>query len=761
MALMASRDGSSAAAANPASSPRRPLRDNPVLILVWIALLLGALAAMLTLADRSAQLSPDFLSEVVLWALSAADVSMVLVLAFVLARNIVKLFVERRRGLPFARFRSKLVGALLVMTLIPALLVLFVGSELLRNSANRWFSAPIDDVLTSARAIASDYYTERLAQVDGHAGRLAAQLGPGAFTEGPVGPLRDQAAAFLRDQRLALVQIYRVTPGADRPVVEPLVDVAAPGLPRQPARAVADRLAAQAAAGNAETRVPEPLDDGGQLMRAAVPVRNAGGEVVGVVVASDYLTSELAQYSRRIIDAYEGYQQLRVLKRPLEGVYLSFFLMVTLLILVSATWMGLYFAKRITRPIHRLAVAAREIGAGHFDHRVEPETRDEFGSLVEAFNAMADEIAVSQRRLERSRVDLERKNVEADSRRRYIETVLERVATGVISLDAAGRIGTINGAARRLLRLEGTLTGQPVMAMFERRDLEPVGTVVDRALRHRGQAVAQEVALALEGEELHLALAVTSFRGEDGSEGTVIVLDDVTPLIRAQKVAAWRDVARRLAHEVKNPLTPIQLCAERLRRHFTSAPEPTRQLVDECAVTIVSEVESLKLLVDEFSQFARMPAPRTVPSDVNRLLDDALQLYGATFNGIQIDRRYAEPLPAVRVDPEQFRRVVINLVDNAVEALTDAARTNGAGRIVIESQHEPSQGVIRVSVSDNGPGIPDGDRGKLFLPYYSTKRRGSGLGLAIVRRIIVEHGGTIEAASNHPHGTRMTLELPC
>jgi two-component system nitrogen regulation sensor histidine kinase NtrY len=757
MALTVPRDAPSSLS-GPAG--RRPLRDNPVLILVWIVLLLAALAAMLSLADRSAQLSADFLSEVVLWTLSAADVSMVVVLAFVLARNVIKLMVERRRGLPFARFRSKLVGALLVMTIIPALLVLFVGSELLRNSANRWFSAPIDDVLSSAREIASDYYQEKLTEVRGHAEQLAEQLRGVDLTPQSVGVVRDRASGFLQDRRLGLVQVYRVRTDGERRVADPLVDVAPPALARPPSRAVADRLAAQALAGNANSPIPEPLDSGGQLMRAAALVRNADQQVIGVVIASDYLTGELAQHSRRIVDAYEGYQQLRVLKRPLEGVYLSFFLMVTLLILVSATWMGLYIAKRITRPVHRLALAAREIGAGHFDYRVEPETRDEFGSLVEAFNAMADELAVSQRRLERSRLDLERKNVEAESRRRYIETVLERVATGVISLDDAGRISTINGAARRLLRLEGPLTGQPVVAVLTREDLEPVAAVVRRALRRPGQPVAQEVALAIDGDELHLALAATSFRGEDGSEGVVIVLDDVTPLIRAQRVAAWRDVARRLAHEVKNPLTPIQLCAERLRRHFSHAAEPTRHLVDECSRTIVTEVDSLKLLVDEFSQFARMPAPRTVPCDLHGLLDDALQLYGSTFNGVRFERRLAPGLPPVRVDPEQFRRVIINLVDNAIEALAES-RSTPDGVIAVEAQHEPALGVVRIAVTDNGPGIPEAERAQLFLPYYSTKRRGSGLGLAIVRRIIVEHGGAIEASPNSPHGTRMSIELPC
>jgi two-component system nitrogen regulation sensor histidine kinase NtrY len=267
--------------------------------------------------------------------------------------------------------------------------------------------------------------------------------------------------------------------------------------------------------------------------------------------------------------------------------------------------------------------------------------------------------------------------------------------------------------------------------------------------------------LTLDGHELYLAVSTTPLGGGPSS-GTAVVLDDVTPLIRTQKVAAWRDVARRLAHEVKNPLTPIQLCAERLKRHFVAAPAPQRQLVDECTSTIVQEVESLKQLVDEFSQFARMPAPRTVPSDVNALIDDALSLYAGLFTHVRLVPRLTGPLPPVRVDPEQFRRVMINLVDNAVEAFGDpAAARNGDGVVTIETEHDAAHGLVRVVVADNGPGVPEEDRAKLFMPYYSTKQRGSGLGLAIVRRIIVEHGGSIEAMDNTPHGTRMTIELPC
>jgi two-component system nitrogen regulation sensor histidine kinase NtrY len=301
--------------------------------------------------------------------------------------------------------------------------------------------------------------------------------------------------------------------------------------------------------------------------------------------------------------------------------------------------------------------------------------------------------------------------------------------------------------------------------VFARDHLRPLGALLGRMQAVSDEAAAQEIALAREGRELHLAAAATPLQGEDGAyAGAVLVFDDVTPLIRTQRVAAWRDVARRLAHEIKNPLTPIQLCAERMRRQFTGAPPAARALVEECTTTIVGEVESLKALVDEFAQFARMPAPRAVPSDLNEVLIETLALYNGLFREIRIERRLGDGLPPVRLDVEQIRRVVINLVDNAVEALGGAsagARPDGEPpTIVVDTCPDPANSIVRLRVSDNGPGISPADRDKLFMPYYSTKRRGSGLGLAIVRRIVAEHGGSIEASDNAPHGTVFTIELP-
>jgi len=744
-------------AAPGALRPRRPFRDNPLQVLLGIFALVAALAGVMVLLNRSSELAPDFLSEFVLYSLSVVDLTMLVGLVFVLARSVIKMLVERKRALPFARFRAKLVLVLLGMTLIPAVLVLLVGSQLIFNSVNRWFNAPMDEMLESAQRIASDYYHERQRQVADETARLARSLAAADLASADLRVVRDAVAGSVTDQRLTLVEVYRLAPDADgAPQPVPVVDVASAAAGPVKAPDTSERLAARAASGQPDAWIREPLESGGELIRAAALIRKADGTATGVVVGSVHLTGEMAARARRMTKAYESYTQLRVLKRPLTGVYLSFFLMVTLMILVSASWMGLYLAKRITRPVQLLAAAAREIGAGHFEHRVERETVDEFGSLVDAFNTMADELATSRRALEQSSVDLQRKHAEVEDRRRFTEAVLDRVATGVITIDAGGRIGILNPAAAKLLALDAGAVGKPADEVFAAGDLKPLAELATAPYVAGRDWPAQEISLNRDGREVQLALAATPLHGEGRQrEGRVLVLDDVTPLIRAQRVAAWREVARRLAHEIKNPLTPIQLCAQRLQRQFAASPEPVRALVDECTGTIVGEVEALKTLVDEFSQFARMPSPRRVPTDVHQLLTGTLGLYEGLFAHVRIETLFAVSLPPVRLDPDQIRRVLINLIDNAIEAL------NQRGLLVVETQHDAAAGVARIIVADDGPGIAPEERDKLFMPYYSTKKRGSGLGLAIVRRIVAEHGGTVEVGANEPRGTRFVIELPC
>ena len=756
-----SRPAAKPAAAAPAPADaargRRPFRDNPPLILAGIIILLAALGGIVWLADRTSTLSPDFLTEVVLIALSATNVTMLLALVFVLARNVIKSLIEGRRGLPFGRFRAKLVLAMLGMTVIPSVLVMIVGSRVVMTSVDRWFNAPMEDILSGANNIAADFYQERQRLLADEAAQMARALGAIDVGAAQVTAIQNVLTPRITGNRVSMVQVYRaVRTPSEAPDVEPLVDIASPSLPQGLARGSLAALATRAASGNeAAPQSIEPLATGGDLLHVASPIRNASGQIVGAVVASQYLSGQFAEQARRMSKAYEDYMQLRVLRQPLAGVYVSFFVMVTLLILVGSTWMGLYLAKRITRPVLLLSEAAKEIGAGHYDHRIEHEGSDEFGSMVEAFNAMAAEVSQSRRRLERASVDLERKHEEGEGRRRYIEAILERIATGVVSIDRAGRIGTINPSALRLLELNGDVIGHAAVDVFARPDLAPLNDVLDQAARAKMDSFAQEVALVKEGRERHVVAAATRVAGTDGSfDGTVLVVDDVTPLIRAQKVAAWREVARRLAHEIKNPLTPIQLSAERLRRKLGDVEPPLQDLVQECTSTIIGEVESLKGLVDEFSQFARMPAPRAVPTELHPFLNESLSLYDGLFADVEFEKHYDPAVTQVRVDPEQMKRVMINLIDNAIEAM------GRQGTIVIETARDKSNSLVRIVVADTGPGIPPAERDKLFLPYYSTKGRGSGLGLAIVRRIVAEHGGSIDVTDNVPTGTRFIIELP-
>ena len=418
--------------------------------------------------------------------------------------------------------------------------------------------------------------------------------------------------------------------------------------------------------------------------------------------------------------------------------------------------MGLYLAKRITRPVQMLSAAAREIGAGRLEHRIEHQADDEFGHMVESFNAMAADLSTRQRRLERASLDLEQRHQAVERRHRSVETILERIATGVISIDAAGAVGRVNSAAARLLGLPPGVEGRPIAQVLGP-DLTAVMAVLDDAARARigvGGAGGQHHARGPRG-------ARWRWRPRDctataGFEGTVLVLDDVTPLIRAQKVAAWREVARRLAHEIKNPLTPIQLSAERLQRKLGEAGAPHEALVRECTSTIIGEVESLKGLVDEFSQFARMPAPKAVPSSLNQAVTDALTLYQGLFPQLTLDVALAADLPPVRLDAEQIKRVIINLVDNAVEAMDrQGAHRRRDRRTTRCTRWRGSSWPTTARASP--PAIATSCSCRTTRPRAAA----AGLGLAIVRRIVAEHGGNVEVSDNSPTGSRFTIELPC
>ena len=468
---------------------------------------------------------------------------------------------------------------------------------------------------------------------------------------------------------------------------------------------------------------------------------------------------DLAERARRMSKAYEDYTQLRVLKQPLAGVYVSFFVMVTLLILVGSTWMGLYLAKRITRPVQMLSEAAREIGAGHYDHRIEHEGSDEFGSMVEAFNAMAAEVAQSRRRLERASIDLERKHDEGEGRRRYIEAILERIATGVVSIDRGGphrHHQPVGAAAAGVDRRRDRAA--PRWTCSRAPDLAPVNDVLDQAARAKMDSFAQEVALVRDGRERHvvgrgharrrhrrqLRRHGAGGRRRDAADSRA----EGRGLARGGAAAGARNQESADADPAVGRAAAPQAQRRRRRR--------CRSWCRNAPSTIIGEVESLKGLVDEFSQFARMPAPRAVPTDLHALLQRHAGALRRPVRRRSSSSGTSTPASSqVRLDPEQMKRVMINLIDNAIEAMGRAghdrrSRRRATSRTASCASSSPTP----------APAFRPAERDKLFLPYYSTKGRGSGLGLAIVRRIVAEHGGSIDVTDNVPTGTRFIIELP-
>jgi len=511
----------------------------------------------------------------------------------------------------------------------------------------------------------------------------------------------------------------------------------------------------QGLAGQEVTTVHEL--DNGDMIQAIVPIRSSERAVLGALVVGSYVTQRLESRLRGISQSFQEYKQLRLLKQPLKGIYILLFLLMTLVIVFSATWFGLYLARGITEPVQMLAEGTRAVAAGNLNYKVTVRADDEIGVLVDSFNRMTSDLASSQTKLEHTYRDLQAKHEEVEQRRRYTETVLEAVATGVLSLDPAGRITTINGAAERMLGVPAaSAQGQLASAVLRPPMHSELAALIQRMNRLREGALEREVHLRREGHAVTLLASATALKGPEGAYlGMVLVFDDLTELLKAQRLAAWREVAQRIAHEIKNPLTPIQLSAQRLRRRLSTNRSPEeKQLLEEATATIVQEVEGLKQLVDEFSRFARMPALQPRATDLGRLLEGVVVLYRESHPGLSIKASFSPDLPPLDVDPDQIKRAVLNLVDNAVEAV------GGAGVVTVDTIWLPESRRARIVVADDGPGIPGEDKERLFLPYFSTKAGGTGLGLPIVHQIITDHGGTIWVEDAAPLGTRFVIELP-
>ena len=665
-------------------------------------------------------------------------------LTFVLFRNLIKLFAERRLGVLGSKFRTRLVVGSLLLSFIPVIVMFWFAYGLMNRSIERWFSTPVEEVQQDTALMAN--LLSRYAAENAHAEAVA------------VAALPDTQRAFQGHSFSGVLDAFRAREAT---------------LQGGFAFAIED--------GNAEASFNVPSS--WPLLKAALPKRLPGSNqaesltwggtdymigrasvgTTGEILVAMPLPKNFSEAQQQLAASQQRYLELAKERRLVRWTYMAFLWLLTGMVLFASTWLALYLSRLVTRPVVALAEATQEISRGNLDYRVDIQAADELGDLVRSFNQMASELAASRRQIETASSELGAANIELEQRRRHIETILESIPTGVLSLNADRRVTHVNQALLRMLRpseeplrASQVLIGAALTDLFPKEVLEELDPLLRRA--DRMNTTTTQMEMALQRTKLNAAVTVATLRHNVQRVGYVLVFEDLSDLLRAQKQTAWREVARRVAHEIKNPLTPIALSADRILRHLDrSGAEPaSSDVVRTCAEAITGAVDTVRNLVNEFSTLASFPASQPKPEDINAIVENALSMFNGRLDGIRVRKLLAKDLPKVMADSDAIRRATANLVDNAAEALQGSVLKE----IEISTALVASRDAVELSVADSGSGVTQDLKEKLFLPYFSTKKRGTGLGLAIVSRIVEEHHGSIRVEENKPVGARFVLELP-
>jgi two-component system nitrogen regulation sensor histidine kinase NtrY len=687
-------------------------------------------------------------SNILIFALVNINIILIMVLVLLVLRNLIKLYFERRRHILGAKFRTRLVVAFVALSIVPALILFLVSLKLITSSIQRWFDIQLEEALRSSSDIASLYYQDTEQAVRHSARLLAEEIADRNLFESYN---RDRLMFFIdgkqKEFQLAAVEVYS---RRGRPDLV-LINADFPLETLDPVRGEHLRSAFAGVPGVEIESAPD-----WDIFRAAWPVRQGDETVKGVVVANRLVPDSRRGKMAAATRTFAEYQQLKLFRLPIQASYKMTLLMIALLITFAATWFAFYLARNITTPIQQLAEGTRSIAGGNLDFAITTTASDEIGLLVSSFNRMTRDLKVNKAALDTAYTELQETNLELEQRRNTIETILENIFTGVLSMNLAGVLTTLNHSAEKMLGISSAeAVGRPFRDAFHTLSLRPVADALEQV--HFSESSSWEGKIALTQGNITRTLVVNavSLTDEAGEHlGKLAVFEDLTQLVKAQRIAAWREVARRIAHEIKNPLTPIQLSIQRARKKYLEHSPDYSQVFLEATETITAQVEELKRLVDEFSRFARLPSINPAPVDVQAIIEDALKLYRQHRKGIEFLTSFqASPL-VINGDAEQLKRVFINLIENSLEAI------EGEGSISFETGLDPVEKTVRVRVSDTGHGLPERDRDKLFLPYFSTKKGGTGLGLAIVSDIVGEHKGEIAVEDNTPRGTTFSLEFP-
>jgi two-component system nitrogen regulation sensor histidine kinase NtrY len=675
----------------------------------------------------------------VLTAFSAIIFLLLLALTFVLARNLVKLYAERRLGVLGSKFRTRLVIGALVLSFTPVIFFCFFAYGLLNRTIVHAYSLPFEQIQQNTTRVADMMEHHALANAAAEAQSIA-EL-PETARSFQTGNFSAVAAEFRRHETtlqggfaLALLR------GADSPT-DPRSSASSWNYTAEAS------FHAPAAWPLLRGKLPADRDKPFDLDGTAYALGMAAAGDRGLIVVGMPLPAQYKQTLTNLETNSAWYADVARQLRQLRQTYIGILLLVTVLILFAATWMALFVSKLVTRPVAALAEATEEISRGRLDYRVEVRAADELGDLVAKFNSMAGELEFNRHQLENSSRELAQ-------RREQIETILENIPTGVLSLDGECRVAHANNAFRRaFLGKDSPLLapGAALSDLFPRETLKDLEHLFRKADR-MGSAIAQ-MDIPLHRRTLNAAVTVASIGRQ---RGYVVVIEDLSDVVKAQKQAAWREVARRVAHEIKNPLTPIALSAQRIKRHLGRADTGSQEVIETCAETIAVSVESMRTLVDEFAALARFPTAQPQPSNINGIIESALAMFDGRLDGISLRTYFSPDLPRVMADPEGVKRAVANLIDNAAEAM----RGSLVREIQISTSLLEQRDMVEIVIADSGHGVTPEVKEKLFLPYFSTKDRGTGLGLAIVSRIVEDHHGSIRVEENVPFGTRFIIELP-
>jgi len=732
---------------SPQSEQRKRKREA---IFIGISLLLISflVATQLHLSRISSEVPMG--GNIVIFALINIITLIIILLGYLLARNIFKLFKERQLDLMGTRLRTKLVLAFVSLSLVPTLLLFLVSAGYISNSIQNWFNRQVETSLDESMEVAQTYYKNSAANALYYGQQISQFIkNRKLLNDENLPALKKLIKEKQKEYNLGVVEVF----SAQR---EELVRAANPGLP------ISEFTNPSSADLNTVLKGKElsRINSIGKadLIRGIVPVYSTWNakDVVGVVVVNYYVPYSLVSKMKEITASYHEFRQLKILKRPIMTTYILTLLLITIVIISLSVWFGVNLARSLTGPIQDLADATRQIADGNLEIELSGESRDEIGQLIMAFNKMTADLRTNQQALNLANQDLHRSNLEIEGRRRYMETVLRHITAGVISTNSHGIITTINKSAEILLQINtADVIGKNFREILKAAHLDIIKEMLRDLVLQKQDILDRQIELEINETRVTLRINLNLLKDENGEFlGTVVVFDDLSHLIKAQRMAAWREVARRIAHEIKNPLTPIQLSAQRLRKRYLDRFAAEDNVFDQSTATIINSVEELKTLVNEFSQFARMPAAKPLPNDLNAIITEAVSLYAEAHRNIGITFTPDETVPELLLDRDQIKRVLINLLENAVAAI------DGGGEITVRSSYNQELKMVSFSVADNGHGIPPADRPRLFEPYFSTKKTGTGLGLSIVSSIVTDHHGFIRVKENVPQGTKFIIELP-